>query len=76
MTDRQPLFFSRGERRTEVVMENDRVCTFKFKDQSRSLLSLLGYGDRLSCSASAKTLSGLRLYHVCNFNITVLLISL
>lgn len=44
MTDRQALFFSRGERRTEVVMENDRVCTFKFKDQSGSLLSLLGYG--------------------------------
>lgn len=52
-------------------MENDRVCTFKFKDQSRSLLSLLGYGDRLSCPAS-----GLRLYHACNFNITLLLIPL
>lgn len=48
MTDRQALFFSRGERRTEVVMENDRVCTFKFKDQSGFLLSLLGCGDQLS----------------------------
>lgn len=60
MTDRQALFFSRGERRTEVVMESDRVCTFKFKDQSGSLLSLLGYGDQLSWYAETK----IRLCHV------------
>lgn len=54
MTDRQALFFWRGEGRTEVVMENDRLCTFKFKDQSGSLLSLLGHGDRLSRYAQTK----------------------
>lgn len=27
--DRQTQFYSGGERRTEVLMENDRVCTFK-----------------------------------------------
>lgn len=51
MTDRRALFFSRGERRTEVVMENDRVWTFKLKDQSTALLSLVGHGDQLSCYA-------------------------
>lgn len=51
------------------------VCTFKFKDQSRSVLSLLRRSTQWSFSASTKAVSVFWLYHVYNFNVTMLHIS-
>lgn len=50
-------------------MENDRVCTFKFKDQSRSSLSLQRHGAQWPFSAKTKAVSVFRLYHVYNLDV-------